>query len=408
MAMIQKRRTFPLCSLSFPHRHLICKAAFLFLSAAGSFILAESVCVANPSADHREKAEFYFFHGDTMRAIEEYEESLKSEPQNWQAHLSVASLYLRKEENQKAREHLLEVIKIRPKDRDARILLAQVFTKTGDDDGAAQQLEAALALGRESEFLHTLLGFAFLRTGNLPKAEEQFRLSIGMENKDNSSATTGLALVLIKQDKLSEALTAIDQTLAKNNTDPDAHKIKGDILTLLKKNDEAMLEYKSAVQLRPDFSEAFLAHGNIYFARGDMENAIDLFKKATSCKTNGPQCYYALALAFEKSGKLSDAAGEYTNGAFLEKDRSLAIKIQAHAQRLRAISQMGKSMPQDVLSGQYNSEELGVLKGLTPEEVFGINYEKLIGRQLPPGQPKSEALPAQRLQNSQRTEPANK
>ncbi len=408
MSMIPKRRTVPQCSLSFSGRLVTRSAVFCLIIAAGCLAQSGPIFAANPGAEHREKAEFYFFHGDTLRAIEEYEESLKLEPQNWQAHLSVASLYLRKDENQKAREHLLEVIKIRPKDRDARILLAQVFTKTGDNDGAAQQLEAALALGRESEFLHTLLGFAFLRSGNLPKAEEQFRLSIGKESKDNSSATTGLALVLMRQEKLSEALVAIDQTLAKNDTDADAHKIKGDILTLLKKNDEAMLEYKSAVQLRPDFCEAFLAHGNVYFSSGDMENAIDLFKKATSCKTNGPQCYYALALAFEKSGKLSEAAGEYTNGAFLETDKSLATKIQAHAQRLRTISQMGKLPPQDVGSAQYNSEKLGVLKHLTPEEVFGINYETLIGRQPSPGQPKSEALPAQRLQNSHRAEPAKK
>ncbi|MCC7529029.1 MAG: tetratricopeptide repeat protein [Candidatus Melainabacteria bacterium] len=387
---------------------MIRKAHFCPLFTAGCLVLSGPLFAANPGAEHREKAEFYFFHGDTMRAIDEYEESLKLEPQNWQAHLSVASLYLRKEESQKAREHLLEVVKIRPKDRDARILLAQVFTRTGDDIGAAQQLEAALALGCESELLHTLLGFAFLRSGNLPKAEEQFRLSIGKESKDNSSATTGLALVLMRQEKLSEALAAIDQTLANNTADPDAHKIKGDILTLLKRNDEAILEYKSAVQLRPDFSEAFLAHGNVYFASGDMEHAIDLFKKATSCKTNGPQCYYALALAFEKSGKLSDAAGEYANGAFLEKDKSLAAKIQAHAQRLRTISQMGKSGPQDVMSAQYESEKLGVLKHLTPEEVFGINYAMLIGRPPASDQSKSEALPALRRQSSQRAKPANK
>lgn len=381
--MILKRRTVPQRSLSFSNRPLIRKVVFILVSAAGFLIPAAPLFAANPGAEHREKAEFYFFHGDTMRAIDEYEESLKFEPLNWQAHLSVASLYLRKEENQKAREHLLEVIKIRPKDRDARILLAQVFTKTGDNTGAAQQLETALALGRESEFLHTLLGFAFLRSGNLPKAEEQFRLSIGTGDKDYSSATTGLALVLMKQEKLSEALTAIDQTLAKNNTDPDAHKIRGDILTLLKRNDEAILEYKTAVQFRADFCEALLAHGNLYFARADLPNAIDYFKKATSCQTTGPQCYYALALALEKSGKLSEAAGEYVNGAFLEKDKNLSNKIRAHAQRLRSISQMERLTPQMVPAERYNNEKLGVLKQMTPEEVFGINYDSLIGRQSP-------------------------
>lgn len=391
--MMLEKLLIPRPSLSFFSSVRFC-AKFICLTIV-LCVVCTSAQAASPAAAHREKAEFFFFHGDTYKAIDEYEESLKFENGDWQTHLSLASLYIRTDDLAQAKKHLNAVINLRPQDRDARILLSQIHSKEGNEQSAARELEAVLALGRDSGLLHSLLGFALLKSGELKKAEEQFRAAIG--GKDNASAMTGLSLTLLRQDRLSEARETIDKCIASNDGDADMHKIRGDILALENKSDEAATEYKTALRLRPDFPSAMLAQGNLYFAKGDLEHAITLFRKAAACNTNEPQYYYALAMALEKSGKLTDAASEYNNGAFLEKDKLLASKMQGHAQKLRALSRAGSLNLQGATNEQAHEISLGALKRLTPEEVFGINYERLIDRPTAASRSKFDAAKAMPL-----------
>lgn len=342
---------------------------------------------------HREKAEFFFFHGDTLRAICEFEETLKTDPNNWQVHLFLANLLLKREEDLEARKHLEEVIRLHPNDRDSRILLAQVFTKSGDHTSAMRQLEFALSQRGDSGFIHQLMGFSKLREGKASLAEVEFRLA---ERGDkNNIAKLGLAIALFHQGKLEEALFELDQYLKFNEKNSDAQKIRGDLLSLLGRKDDARAVYKTAMELAPDNVEAYLALGNMYYREKEYPAAVEEFRKGAKLKSANSSIFYALGLALEKSGRLQEAGEEYINGAFIEKDKAIAHKMNLHGQKLRGNADFGKL---DLESEDKTHNRPGALSPRDYIDVFQFNYADLVGKSGPvtpiPGSHKEIAKPS--------------
>jgi tetratricopeptide (TPR) repeat protein len=72
-----------------------------------------------------------------------------------------------------------------------------------------------------------------------------------------------------------------------------------------------------AIQLRPDFAEAYNNRGNVHFAAGNLDPAIDDYTQAIACNPGYAEAYNNRGNAYGRKGDLAGAI----------RDHSAAIRI---------------------------------------------------------------------------------
>ena len=83
---------------------------------------------------------------------------------------------------------------------------------------------------------------------------------------------------LADQGRLSEALSACDQAIARDKLDPEMHYLRAIILQEHNREDEAIASLKRALYLNPNFSPAHFAIGNLMLRRGNARAAKKSFE----------------------------------------------------------------------------------------------------------------------------------
>jgi predicted Zn-dependent protease len=107
---------------------------------------------------HQWMAQYYALRAsDLAGAIREYKTILTLDPQNEQAVLAMASLYLRDKKEKQAVELLTKQTKKNPKAKDAWLTLAEIQAQTGDEKGMKASVAAAIALDPTSTTPYWLL-----------------------------------------------------------------------------------------------------------------------------------------------------------------------------------------------------------------------------------------------------------
>ena len=146
-------------------------------------------------------------------------------------------------------------------------------------------------------------------------------------------------------------------TLAKNPGCWMAHCNLGVALAAQGESDEAIQQYKQALQLEPDFVEAHNDLANELAAQGNLDEAIQHWDRALELQPNYPQAHNNLAAHLAKQGKLDEAVkhweqalqldpayaeAEYNLGLTLARQGKTAEAIQHFQQALRLATALDK------------------------------------------------------------------
>ena len=89
---------------------------------------------------------------------------------------------------------------------------------------------------------------------------------------------------------------------------------------------ETLLE--KAIALDPKLDVAYLALGNLYFARGEFQRAVSTYQKAIAANPAGDEAHYRLGLAYKKNGDEAKAQHEFEEYKELDKIEAAAIERQ--------------------------------------------------------------------------------
>jgi len=71
--------------------------------------------------------------------------------------------------------------------------------------------------------------------------------------------------------------------------------------------DEAILAFKEAIRMNPDYSEAHSALGLVYYHEERYAEALEAFKRASEIEPENPDYRIQLAAAYERSGLIDEA-----------------------------------------------------------------------------------------------------
>jgi tetratricopeptide (TPR) repeat protein len=121
----------------------------------------------------------------------------------------------------------------------------------------------------------------------------------------------------------SDQETLWRDTLAKNPAAWMAHNNLGNTLCQKGRLDEAIVEFKKCLAIKPDYADADYNLGNTLLQKGQTDVAIAHFQKALAIEPDSAQYHNNLALAFVKQGRADAAIREYATALHFKPDDAM-------------------------------------------------------------------------------------
>jgi tetratricopeptide (TPR) repeat protein len=236
----------------------------LLLSA---FLLA-NVSAAQQAPDplnqHYSAAQTFQLGGDFDRAEVEYHQVLALALQRM-GNLVAAE----KNDSEEAVHFLEEAVAADPTYADARIDLAMVYFRAGHlDKASAQAAEVVKADPRNVRALQ-LLGNVEFAQGNFAAAAEHLRTALGLQSDFETAYS--LALAYLSQHKLAETKLLFDELLNDLGSTPELHVLLGRAYRETDYLDEAIREFKKAIELDPHYPRVHYYLALAYLTQGEKE-----------------------------------------------------------------------------------------------------------------------------------------
>lgn len=109
-----------------------------------------------------------------------------------------------------------------------------------------------------------------------------------------------MGLTYRRQERLDEAIAALQKSVALDPNNLDGRIILGWTQHLSKKYDEAATSLWEAIYLSPTSLQAFNAIGIVYLVRGDLPQSVVLHSWAALLKADNEIAHYNLSLAYQR------------------------------------------------------------------------------------------------------------
>ena len=138
-------------------------------------------------------------------------------------------------------------------------------------------------------------------------------------------------LSLYRQQKLKQVLNKA-QKLAKRYTKSlTLWNLIGASAAQVGKLDEAVLAFKRAILIKPDYADAHYNMGNALKEQGKLTEAIKAYKSALSIKSDYAEAHLNLGNALKEQGKLTEAIKAYKSALSIKPDYAEAYVNMGNA-----------------------------------------------------------------------------
>lgn len=278
--------------------------------------------------------------GHLKQAKGHLETANELDPRNPYASLWLGELALAAQQFEAAKSHLQHALKLNPEQSEAHAAMAQVTRVLGEMDVATQHAQASrkrtnytqmrdplwwdvLKLGVTAQ-RHAERGNRYLQQGNFKRAVSELEIAIsGLDKDPHLWLNYGISLLLNKQ--YNEAAAVLENTLtvisdtentARNTTEIADLKVQSHYNLGLAyyhdgKIERAIATYQTAIQLEPNFADAYGGLGVIYWRNGDLDAAIRHCQKAIKIAPKNIEFHQNLTQIYWQKGMYDRAAIGY-------------------------------------------------------------------------------------------------
>jgi tetratricopeptide (TPR) repeat protein len=196
-------------------------------------------------------------------------------------------------------------------------LAARAFIQTSFWRDSETLWSHALAVTSDNDFAHNNLGYLCLNSGQLDKAISHFEAAAMIRRgKTNKHYNVGSAFVemnladaLARKGKSDEAMVHYEQAINLEPNYGDAYYNRGNLLLAKGKIDEAIADWEKTLQLQPSDADAHTCLGNALLRKGFLNEVIAHYETALALAPEDPRPRNNLAwvLATSSDGKMRDA-----------------------------------------------------------------------------------------------------
>ncbi len=207
---------------------------------------------------------------------------------------------------------------------------AETSMRTKDPAAALIMYKQALAAAPHSARAQIRLSQALIECGKPADALPHLRAATTGETAD-ASGWTLLGSCHMFLDNAREAERCYREATRITPKDPELFVLTGLSLERQHKVQDAEREFEYAVQISPEYPRALSHLGTIQTVKGDMQQGIANLTKAAHNAPMDPEIRDALALAYARSGRHMEAAGEFRAEIAIDPDRPAPYFNLAHA-----------------------------------------------------------------------------
>jgi Flp pilus assembly protein TadD len=126
------------------------------------------------------------------------------------------------------------------------------------------------------------------------------------------------AAAALKAGNLDEAVAGFKSLLDKYPGIPEAHYNLGVVASVRKDNAEAQKEYQMAVDLKPDYTDAWIALARAYQDAGDKAKALEVLKDAESQNAGDAAVHFSLGIYYMNAQQLDEAEAAFKKSLELD------------------------------------------------------------------------------------------
>jgi tetratricopeptide (TPR) repeat protein len=230
---------------------------------------------------------------------------------------------------------LRDLIKADPRNADARLLLGSILMEGGQRDESIAQLGEAVRLLPKSAEAHNALGEAYNAFGETAAARPEFERAVGLDPQ-HAQAHANLAAVLLQQGDAKRALPHLDQAIRLFGRRPDAaqpHYLRAKIYSADRDSAKAAVELQQAVELRPDFAEAWSDLGDARKSLADGKGALTAFRRAVELSPEDPIAQTRLGSLLLDSSAAHEAVEHLDEAVRLDPKNQSALNALQRALR---------------------------------------------------------------------------
>ena len=254
-------RTFPVRSCLAVYPRLAALVALGALSLPAASVAQQP---PDPLNQHYSAAQTFQLGGDMDRAEAEYHEVLALALQR------MGNLEAAEKSGSELATHLLEdAVAADPTYADARIDLALNYFRAGHLDPAASQAGEVIKADPHNARALQLLGDIEFAQGNFSSAADHLKTALGL--KGDFDTAYSLALAYLSQHKLAETKLLFDEILNDMGSSPELHVLIGRAYRETGYLDEAIREFKKAIELNPRYPRVHYYLALAYLGQGEKE-----------------------------------------------------------------------------------------------------------------------------------------
>ncbi len=256
----------------------------------GDFVTA--VDALSKAVASKQNYETYYYYGlalyktgSVQKAEENLKKALAQDDEGIDAMITLGNLYSEQKKYDEANSLFKKGLKVEPDNINLMIAQANNLSIQGKIDDAIVVLTRATSVSKENPKVYVGLGDAYKIRGSFKLAADYYKKAIAL--KKIPSAYTGLADCYAKQRKYNEAIIEYDNAI---NLDPnfaDAYLGKGKIMYFGNKYQEALEAFKKYSQLMPGsqegnsyYAKTLYAQGSYYAQRNQTDQANEKFTEA--------------------------------------------------------------------------------------------------------------------------------
>ena len=216
--------------------------------------------------------------GDREAAIDAYQGLLKIDPNQLEALYMSGILQLDLGDLPAVEKNVAALLAKFPRRAEGERLKGMLLFRQAQYPEAVQALQSSLTL-QPHILAYFFLGLSHYSQNQLEQALSQFQKALDLQ-PNFERARILVAMTLLKQKRIPDAIQAVEQVLKTNKNNAYAYNILGSALIATGEYDRGMEALQTATELDPSLADAFLKRGVFHLAKGDKGQGEDDLLKA--------------------------------------------------------------------------------------------------------------------------------
>lgn len=176
---------------------------------------------------------------------------------------------------------LRELLQQNPQDADARLLLGSILMEAGNRE-SIEHLATAVSLRPHSAEAHNALGEAYNAFGDIKAARLEFQRAVNLDPR-HAQAQSNLGAATLQDGDRIAAIAPLERAIHLFGNKADAAfplYLRAQIYMGERDASQAVVELRKAVELRPDFAEAWSELGEARRNLADNQGAVIALRRA--------------------------------------------------------------------------------------------------------------------------------